>query len=159
MQIRVIAVGKLKEKYWREAVLEYLKRLSPYARVEVIEVAEERIAESPSNTEIRLCLAKEGERILKNLAATCYVIALAIEGKMHSSVELASFLGRLSLEGRNQIAFVIGGSHGLAAEVLARGDYLLSFSALTFPHQMMRVVLLEQVYRAVKINKGEPYHK
>jgi len=154
MQIRVIAVGKLKEKYWREAALEYLKRLNTYARVEIIEVAEERIAENPSASEIRISLNKEGERILNSLAPNSCVIPLAIEGRMLSSVQLAGYFDRLALEGKSQLAFIIGGSHGLAPEVLARGDYLLSFSAMTFPHQMMRVILLEQVYRSFKINKG-----
>jgi len=159
MQIKVIAVGKLKENYWREAVAEYLKRLSPYARVEIIEVAEEKIAENPSDAEIRLCTAKEGERILKNISLAWYVIPLVIEGSMLSSGELAGFFGRLSVEGKSQIVIIIGSSHGLAPEVLERGNYLLSFSPMTFPHQMMRVILLEQVYRAFKILKGEPYHK
>lgn len=159
MQIKVIAVGKLKEKFWREAVEEYLKRLSSFARVEIIEISEEKIPEMPTAAEIRLGLAKESERILKHLSATIYTIPLAIKGKMLSSPELASHIEKLSLEGKSQVAFIIGGSHGLAPEVLERGDFPLSFSPLTFPHQLMRVLLLEQVYRAFSIINGGKYHK
>jgi len=159
MQIRIIAVGKLKERYWREAAAEYLKRLASYAKAEIIETAEERSAESPSAAEINQCLAKEGERILKYLPENWYVIPLVIDGRTLSSPDLAGLLGSLGLEGRSQVAFVIGGSYGLAPEVRQRGDCLLSFSALTFPHQLMRIILLEQVYRGFKILRGEPYHK
>jgi len=159
MQIKIIAVGKLKEKYWREAGAEYLKRLRPYAKVEVIEVDEERIADRPSPAEIQTGITREGERIKKTLSPLDYTIPLAIEGKMLTSEELAALLGKLALEGKSQLAFVIGGSHGLAPDVTKRGDYLLSFSPLTFPHQLMRVLLLEQLYRGFKIQKGEPYHK
>lgn len=159
MQIRLIAVGKLKEKYWLDAVREYLKRIGPFARLEILEVAEERLPDNPSPAEIELGKDKEGERILKLLSPNYYVIPLAINGQQLSSEELSGLLGRLSLEGKSQLAFIIGGSHGLAREVLQKGDLLLSFSALTFPHQLMRIILLEQIYRGFKILKGEPYHK
>jgi len=159
MQIKLIAVGRLKEKYWLDAVQEYLKRLGPYVKLEIQEVAEERIPDNPSPAEIELGKIKEGERILKLLTPSLFVIPLAIAGRQLSSEELSGLFGRLSLEGKSQLAFIIGGSHGLAQEVLCRGDLLLSFSALTFPHQLMRVILLEQIYRGFKILKGEPYHK
>lgn len=159
MQIKIIAVGKLKEKYWREAVAEYSKRLSPFAKIEICEVAEERISDSPSAAEIQQGKEKEGARILKLLAPSSYVIPLALEGTMQTSPGLSCFLEKLSLGGKSQVAFVIGGSHGLSEDILNKGDYLLSFSTMTFPHQMMRVILLEQIYRAFKIMKGEPYHK
>ncbi|MBZ4655077.1 MAG: rlmH [Peptococcaceae bacterium] len=159
MQIKVITVGRLKEKYWREAVDEYLKRLTSFAKVEIIEVAEERISDNPYQAEIEQVKAKEGERILKHLSPSFYVIPLVIEGKTLSSEGLADLLGRLALEGKSQLAFVIGGSHGLSAEVIKRGDFSLSFSPMTFPHQLMRILLLEQVYRGFSIIKGLPYHK
>lgn len=159
MQIKIITVGKLKEKYWREAAEEYLKRLSSFARVEIIEVAEEKIPEMPAPAEIHIGLAKEGERILRHLPAGVYAIPLAIQGKMLSSPELAQFFAKLTLEGKSQIALVIGGSHGLSPQVLERGDFSLSFSPLTFPHQLMRVLLLEQLYRAFSIINGGKYHK
>ncbi len=159
MRITIIAVGKLKERYWSAAVEEYLKRLQPYARIEIKEVAEERGAENPIAAEINRVKEKEGERIIKLLPPSCYTVPLAIEGGMLSSEDLAAMLTRLSLEGKSHITFIIGGSNGLAQEVLQRGDFCLSFSPLTFPHQMMRVILLEQIYRGFKIIKGEPYHK
>lgn len=159
MQIKIIAVGKLKEKYWREAVLEYLKRLTAMAKVEVIEVSEEKIADNPSKAEIEQAKEKEGDRILKILPPSFFLIPLVIEGKNLSSQDFSQYLGKLSLDGKSQIAFVIGGSYGLSPQVINKGDFLLSFSSMTFPHQMMRVILLEQIYRSLKILKGEPYHK
>jgi 23S rRNA (pseudouridine1915-N3)-methyltransferase len=159
MQIRIVAVGKLKEKYWKDALAEYQKRLSPYTRLEITEVAEERMQDNPSAAEIEQCLEKEGDRILKYIPPSFYVIPLAIEGQRPNSGELASLLGRLVLAGKSQLAFIIGGSHGLAPAVLRRGDFLLSFSSLTFPHQMMRVMLAEQLYRAYSILNGGKYHK
>lgn len=159
MQIRLIAVGKLKEKYWKDAIAEYRKRLSSYIRLEIIEVTEEKISDNPSLAEITQGLEKEGERILRNIPPSFYVFPLAIEGRMRSSAELAQMLEKLSLEGRSQAAFIIGGSHGLSQAVLDRGDFLLSFSALTFPHQLMRVLLTEQIYRAFSIINGSKYHK
>lgn len=159
MQIRLIVVGKLKEKYWKDAAAEYTKRLGPYMRLEIIEVAEERIQENPSAAEIAQVLDKEGERILRNIPPSFFVIPLVIEGKMCSSPELAQMLEKLSLDGKSQTAFIIGGSHGLSPNVVGRGDFILSFSPLTFPHQLMRVLLMEQIYRAFSIINGSKYHK
>ena len=159
MRIKIIAVGRLKESHWRQAADEYLKRLGLYARAEIIEVPEEKAADRPSAAEIRQVLAREGERIQKHLESSDFIIPLAIEGRMLSSEDLVAFLGKLSLDGKSQVAFIIGGPHGLAPEILGRGNFLLSFSPMTFPHRMMRVFLLEQLYRAYKIMKGEPYHK
>ena len=159
MQIKIVTVGKLKEKYWQDAVSEYVKRLDPFTRLEIHEIAEERISDNPGAAEIQQGKVKEGERILKLLSPAYFVIPLVISGKQFSSEELSGILGRLALEGKSQLAFIIGGSHGLSEEVVARGNLQLSFSTLTFPHQLMRVILLEQIYRSYKILNGEPYHK
>ena len=159
MQIRLIAVGKLKEKYWREAVQEYSKRLKPYADLQIVEVAEQRIPENPSALEIEQALQKEGEQIAKLIPLGSYVIPLAIAGERLSSEELSGFIDRLLVEGKSKIVFIIGSSYGISPEILEKGDFLLSFSPMTFPHQMMRVILLEQIYRCMKISKHEPYHK
>lgn len=159
MQIRIIAVGKLKEKYWQEAIREYSKRMRPYAVVEIIEVAEERISARPSAAEIKQALAKEGACMAKLIPASAYVIPLAISGERLSSEEFAGFLDRLTITGKSRIVFIIGSSYGISREILAKGDFILSFSPLTFPHQLMRVILLEQIYRSMKILKQEPYHK
>lgn len=159
MQIRIITVGKLKEKYWQAAIAEYCKRLGPYAKIEIIEVTEERSSDNPGKAEIGQIISKEGERILKHLHPGDYVIPLAIEGKQYSSPELAGHIEKISIEGKSQLAFIIGGSFGLAEKVLYKGDLPLSFSALTFPHQLMRVILLEQLYRVFSIIKGGKYHK
>ncbi|MFY9175095.1 MAG: 23S rRNA (pseudouridine(1915)-N(3))-methyltransferase RlmH [Peptococcia bacterium] len=159
MQIKIIAVGKLKEKYWQQAVAEYCKRLSPYAKIQITEVAEERCSDNPGKAEIQRVIDKEGERILKELRPGDYVLPLAIEGKQYSSPELAVNIEKLAVEGRARLAFIIGGSFGLADKVLEQGDLHLSFSALTFPHQMMRVILLEQLYRVFSIINGGKYHK
>ncbi|PKM89664.1 MAG: 23S rRNA (pseudouridine(1915)-N(3))-methyltransferase RlmH [Firmicutes bacterium HGW-Firmicutes-12] len=159
MQIRLIVVGRLKEKYWQDAINEYRKRLAPWAKVEVFEVAEERLPENPAAAEIETGLRKEGERIDKLLSAGHIVVPLVIEGSQLSSEGLANYIRKQSLEGKSQIAFIIGGSHGLAPEVIRKGNFSLSFSLMTFPHQMMRVVLMEQLYRAFSIIKGGKYHK
>ncbi len=159
MQIRLIAVGKLKEKYWREAVQEYSKRMKPYADLQIVEVAEQRIPENPSALEIEQALQKEGEQIAKLIPLGSYVIPLAIAGERLSSEELSGFIDRLLVEGKSKIVFIIGSSYGISPEILEKGDFLLSFSPMTFPHQMMRVILLEQIYRSMKISKHEPYHK
>lgn len=159
MQIKIIAVGKLKEKYWRAASNEYSKRLGAFTKLEMIEVAEEKIPENPSQREIEQCKEKEGERIIKYLTPSFYVMPLVIQGKMITSPDLSKLLEKLALQGKSQIAFIIGGSHGLSQAVIEKGDFMLSFSPLTFPHQMMRVILLEQIYRGFKIMKNEPYHK
>ncbi|PAE18832.1 23S rRNA (pseudouridine(1915)-N(3))-methyltransferase RlmH [Bacillus sp. 7504-2] len=159
MNISIITVGKLKEKYLKQGIDEYLKRMSAYAKVEIIEVADEKAPEILSESEMLQVKEKEGERILAKLHPDTYVIALAIEGKQKSSEELADTLDKLATYGKSKIAFVIGGSLGLSQQVLQRSDEKLSFSKMTFPHQLMRLVLVEQIYRAFRINRGEPYHK
>lgn len=159
MKITLIAVGKLKEKYLKEAVSEYSKRLGRYCKLEIIEVSDEKTPEQASQTAEEQIREKEGERILKHIKNDMYVIALEIQGKMLSSEELAAKMEDLGIQGKSHIAFVIGGSIGLGREVLKRADESLSFSKMTFPHQLMRVILLEQVYRGYRIINGEPYHK
>jgi len=159
VNISIITVGKLKEKYLKMGIDEYLKRLSAYAKVEVIEVADEKAPEELSETEMLQVKQKEGERILGKISQDTYVIALAIQGKMQSSEELANTLDKLATYGKSKIAFVIGGSLGLSDEVLKRANEHLSFSKMTFPHQLMKLILVEQIYRAFRINRGEPYHK
>lgn len=159
MKITLIAVGKLKEKYLKEAVSEYSKRLGRYCKLEIIEVSDEKTPDQASQTAEEQIREKEGERILKHIKDDMYVIALEIQGKMLSSEELAAKMEDLGIQGKSHIAFVIGGSIGLGKEVLKRADESLSFSKMTFPHQLMRVILLEQVYRGYRIINGEPYHK
>ncbi|MBO8175869.1 MAG: 23S rRNA (pseudouridine(1915)-N(3))-methyltransferase RlmH [Bacillus sp. (in: Bacteria)] len=159
MNISIISVGKLKEKYLKQGINEYTKRLSAYAKVDIIEVPDEKAPEQLSETEVEIVKKKEGERILAKIHSDTYVIALAIEGKMKSSEELAESLDKLATYGKSKIAFVIGGSLGLHKDVMQRANEALSFSKMTFPHQLMRLILLEQIYRAFRINRGEPYHK
>ena len=159
MNISIITVGKLKEKYLKQGIDEYLKRLTAYAKVEVIEVADEKAPEELSELEMLQVKQKEGERILAKVSQDTYVIALAIQGKLASSEELADSLDKLATYGKSKIAFVIGGSLGLSEDVLKRSNEQLSFSRMTFPHQLMRLILVEQIYRAFRINRGEPYHK
>jgi 23S rRNA (pseudouridine1915-N3)-methyltransferase len=159
MRIQIIAIGKLKEKYLKQAVSEYLKRLNPYCKIEITELAEEKSAEPTNSTEIKLILEKEGKRILKALHPDTFLISLAIEGKSFTSEAFAQKLDHLATYGKSHLTFVIGGSYGLSSEVLQQADLLLSFSKMTFPHQLIRVFLLEQIYRAFKINRGETYHK
>lgn len=159
MKISIICVGKLKEKYWNLAIDEYSKRLSKYIKLEIIEVPDEKAPETMSLAEEEIVKKKEGERILKNIKDDAYCVALAIDGKNFSSEELADFIEKTTLRGVSHIVFIIGGSLGLSKEVMNRANYYLSFSKMTFPHQMMRVILLEQIYRAIKINRNEPYHK
>lgn len=159
MNIAVITVGKLKEKYLREAVSEYSKRLSKYCHINILEVSDEKAPENMSQAEETAVKYREGQGILKYLKNDTYVIALDIQGKMLCSEAFAGYINDLGLKGKSNIAFVIGGSLGLSQEVLTRADYKLSFSPMTFPHQLMRVILLEQIYRGYRIMKGEPYHK
>lgn len=159
MNISIITVGKLKEKYLKQGIDEYLKRLSAYAKIEIIEVPDEKAPEELSETEMLQVKQKEGERILSKVHPDAHVIALAIEGKMKTSEELADGLDKLATYGKSKVAFVIGGSLGLSSEVLQRANEKLSFSKMTFPHQLMRLILVEQVYRAFRIVRGEPYHK
>lgn len=159
MKITVVCVGKIKEKFYTQAIEEYAKRLSRYCKLDVIELQDEKTPENASehvNTQIK---EKEGDRILSAIKEDAYVIALAIEGKMIDSVELSKKIDSLGINGVSNITFVIGGSLGLDPRVLNRADYKLSFSKMTFPHQLMRVILLEQVYRSYRIMKNEPYHK
>jgi 23S rRNA (pseudouridine1915-N3)-methyltransferase len=159
VNISIITIGKLKEKYLKQGIDEYLKRLSTYAKVDVIELPDEKAPENLSESEMEQVKLKEGERILAKISEDTHVIALAIEGKMKSSEELAKDIDQLATYGRSKIAFVIGGSLGLSKEVMKRANGTLSFSKMTFPHQLMRLILLEQVYRAFRINRNEPYHK
>lgn len=159
MGITVISVGKIKEKYLTMAIDEYSKRLSKYCKLSFIQVQDEKTPDNVSETVNNKIKEIEGERILKNTKDSAYVIALAIEGKQLSSEQLASTLDNLAVTGKSDIVFVIGGSLGLSSQVLSRADYLLSFSKMTFPHQLMKVILLEQIYRSYRIIKNEPYHK
>lgn len=159
MNISIITVGKLKEKYLINGINEYIKRMGPYAKIEVIEVPDEKAPEQLSDAEMLQVKDKEGERILAKVSQDAYTIALAIEGEMWSSEKLANELDRLATYGRSKVTFIIGGSLGLSAAVMQRSDAALSFSKMTFPHQLMRLILVEQVYRAFRINRGEPYHK
>lgn len=157
MNITIVTVGKIKEKYLKQGIDEYLKRLSAYAKVDIIELPDEKTPETLSAVEMQQIKEKEGERILGKISADAHVIALAIEGKMKSSEELADTLDKLATYGKSKVVFVIGGSLGLSSSVMQRADEALSFSKMTFPHQLMRLILMEQVYRAFRINRGEPY--
>ncbi len=159
MKITLICVGKLKEKYLTQGVEEYTKRLSRYCTLETIELVDEKTPENAGEALENIIKKKEGERILKVIKEDSYCIALAIEGKMLSSEELAGKIDTLGITGSSHISFVIGGSLGLSEEVLNRADYKLSFSKMTFPHQLMRMILLEQIYRAYRIINKQPYHK
>lgn len=158
-KITFICVGKLKEAYWSEALREYEKRLARYCTFRVKEVADEKTPQGASAAEEAQIMAREGARILKALEENAYTVALERRGKAMGSEDFAAFIGRTYTEGYPHIQFVIGGSLGLSDEVLKRSDKELSFSAMTFPHQMMRVILAEQVYRSYRIRNGEPYHK
>lgn len=159
MNINLIAVGKLKEPYWREAVAEYSKRLSRYCKLNIIEIPDEPTPDNASPALAEQIMGREAERILKAIPGSSYIVALAIQGKTFDSVTFAGRLAQLSLSGLSDFTFIIGGSLGLAPGVLNRADLELSFSDLTFPHQLMRVILLEQIYRAFRIQNHEPYHK
>lgn len=159
MKITIVCVGKIKEKFYRDALDEYIKRLGRYCKVEIAEVSDEKTLEEASEKEENLVKEKEGERILSKIKEDSYVIALAIEGKKLSSKELADKIESLTINGNSHITFVIGGSLGLAKTVLDKSDMLLSFSDMTFPHQLMRVILAEQIYRSYRIINNEPYHK
>lgn len=159
MKITILAVGKIKEKYFADAVREYSKRLSRYCKLEIIEVADERTPEHASGREEDLIRAREGERLRKYIKEGAYVISLAIQGRQVSSEEFSEKIERLGVQGESHIIFIIGGSIGIDQGILQDSKELLSFSKMTFPHQLMRVVLLEQIYRGFRIMKGEPYHK
>src|SRR5699024_9100319 len=159
MNITIVAVGKLKEKYLQQGIQEYMKRLSTYAKVQIVEVPDEKAPETLSDKDAERVKAREGERILAKISPEAYVITLEINGKMLTSEQLAEKIDELALYGKSKFVFVIGGSLGLGEAVMKRSNFALSFSKMTFPHQLMRLVLLEQVYRAWRINRGEPYHK
>ena len=159
MKITIITVGKIKEKYLKDAIAEYSKRLSKYCKLEIVEVADEKTPDNASETVENQIRAKEGERILKYEKDDAYIVTLEIKGRQVTSEELADKIDTLGIQGTSHITFIIGGSIGLGEEVLARSDYALSFSKMTFPHQLMRVILLEQIYRSYRIIHGEPYHK
>ncbi|MDN4494122.1 23S rRNA (pseudouridine(1915)-N(3))-methyltransferase RlmH [Ureibacillus aquaedulcis] len=159
MNITIISVGKLKEKYLKMGIDEYVKRLGGYAKVELVEVPDEKAPEQLSDAEMEIVKRKEGERILAKINDGMHVIALAIDGKMKSSEDMAKELESLMTYGTSKVAFVIGGSLGLHDDVLRRADEKLSFGKMTLPHQLMKLVLVEQIYRSFRIIKGEPYHK
>ncbi|WP_294778726.1 23S rRNA (pseudouridine(1915)-N(3))-methyltransferase RlmH [uncultured Eubacterium sp.] len=159
MKVTVIAVGKLKEKYLRDACAEYLKRLGVYAKVNVVEVNEERCSDNPSGTEIENVKQKEGQRIIAKIPKGSFVVPMCIEGTQYSSEDFAKKIEATAVAGNGEITFIIGGSFGLSDEVKALGKLKLSFGKLTLPHQLMRVVLLEQIYRAFSILNNSKYHK
>ena len=159
MKVKLITVGKLKEKYLKDGIAEYVKRLGRFAKFQMIELNDEKTPDGASQAENDMILAKEGERILSKVGDRDYVIALAIEGKQFPSEQFAKELEQATLRGFSDITFIIGGSLGLAPEVKQRANQLMSFGLLTFPHQLMRLVLVEQIYRAFMIQQGSPYHK
>lgn len=159
MKITLVTVGKIKEKYLETAIAEYSKRLGRYCRLEIVQVADEKTPDKASELQEVQIRDKEGERILAHIKEDAYVIALAIDGKQRSSEEMAAWMENLGVRGESHLQFIIGGSLGLSQAVLNRADTKISFSRLTFPHQLMRVILLEQIYRSFRIIKGEPYHK
>ncbi len=159
MKITLITVGKIKEKYFTDAILEYSKRLSRYCKLEIVEVADEKTPDGASEGLENQIKEKEGERILAKIPDGAYVVALAIEGKQLSSEELADKMEKWNVMGVSHLVFIIGGSLGLTPKVLSKADFKLSFSPMTFPHQLMRVILLEQIYRSFRIRNHEPYHK
>lgn len=159
MEIRILSVGKIKEKYLTDGIAEYAKRLGRYCKLTFCQVADEKTPDKASDAVNMQIRETEGERLMKHIREQDYVIALAIDGKMLDSVELSQKLGQLGVEGKSSIAFVIGGSLGLSDTILKRADFKLSFSKMTFPHQLMQMILLEQIYRGYRILNHEPYHK
>ena len=159
MKITLLTVGKIKEKYLKDAIAEYSKRLSKYCKLEIIEVADEKTPDNASEVVENVIRDKEGERLLKYVKDDAFVITLEIKGKMMTSEELAEKIDTLGIRGVSHIMFIIGGSIGLGEDVIKRSDFALSFSKMTFPHQLMRVILLEQIYRSYRIINREPYHK
>ena len=155
----MLAVGKIKEKYLVQGISEYAKRLSRYCKLEIVEVADEKTPDKAGDAVEAQIIETEGRRLLKFIREGDYVVALAIQGKMLDSIELSKLVENLGIQGESSLVFVIGGSLGLSDEVMRRADYLLSFSKMTFPHQMMRMILLEQIYRGYRIMMREPYHK
>lgn len=158
MQIRIMAVGKIKDSWIREGIEEYRKRLGPYCRLEIQEIAEEKLPDNPSNAQILQTLEKEGERLLKGVSDDAWMILLDIHGKHLSSEKLAESFDKLALNGQSQIVFVIGGAFGLSDKLRTRAQMALKLSDMTFTHPMTRLILVEQIYRAFKISRGEKYH-
>lgn len=159
MNINIIAVGKIKEKYLKDAIAEYSKRLSRFCKLTITEIADEPMSDKPSESERKQVLRKEGDKILSAIKNTDVLVALCVEGKQSSSEKFADFLKEECINGASTFTFIIGGSLGLLEEIKAKSKLRLSFSQMTFPHQLMRVILLEQIYRAFKINANESYHK
>ena len=159
MKITILCVGKIKEAFYRDALAEYLKRMSRYAKVEIIEVADEKTPDKINDNQKELILEKEAQRILDKLDRDSLKVTLEIQGKSYTSEEFAQFFSKAGIDGISHITFIIGGSLGLHSTVLNISNYPLSFSKMTFPHKLMRVILLEQIYRAYRINSNEPYHK
>lgn len=159
MNITVLCVGTIKEKFYKDAILEYSKRLSRYCKLKIIEVSDEKNQEGATEHEIEMIKEREGERIFKYIKDTDYCITLEIEGKSLDSIQLSKHINQLGISGKSNIVFIIGGSLGLDSRIKKRSDFALSFSACTFPHQLMRVILLEQIYRSFRIIHHEPYHK
>lgn len=159
MKITILSVGKIKAKHFSMGIEEYKKRLSHYCKLDIIEVADEKTPDQASEAEVRIIKQKEGERLRRYIKEDAYVFALAIEGKQLDSIAFSKKIEQIGINGCSHIIFIIGGSLGLEEEILKKADELLSFSKMTFPHQMMRMILLEQVYRGYRIMMGEPYHK
>ncbi|MFA6849668.1 MAG: 23S rRNA (pseudouridine(1915)-N(3))-methyltransferase RlmH [Selenomonadaceae bacterium] len=158
MKINIVTAGKIKEKYLTMGIAEFMKRLTPFAQVNIIEISEEKMKDTPSEAEKQKTLTAEGERLLKQVPAGSYLIVLDVYGQQASSEELAARIDALCLDGKSNITFLIGGAFGLSSEVRAAAAEKLSFSRMTFTHQMVRLLLVEQIYRAFKINRGEKYH-
>lgn len=158
MKIEILAVGKIKEKYLRAGIAEYVKRLTPFCKLKITELAEERMPDNPSANEKAQVLVREGERILKHVRPASFLMVLDVGGKQFSSEELAVKIDELALTGKSDITFIIGGAFGLSPDVLSAADIKISFSRMTFTHQMIRMILVEQIYRAFKISRGEKYH-
>lgn len=159
MKITIVSVGKIKEKFYKDAIAEYEKRLSRYCKLQIVEVADEKTPDKASAVEEEQIKEKEADRILSHIKEDAFVVTLEIAGKKLDSVSFANLLEQKGVHGISHIQFVIGGSLGLHQKVSQRSDYKLSFSDMTFPHQLMRVILAEQIYRAYRIISGEPYHK
>lgn len=159
LSVNIICVGNLKEKYLKDAIAEYSTRLTPFCRFSVVELPEYKLPQNPSESQIEKAIEEEGKKILEKISRNSFVIPMCIEGKNLSSEELSQKLSRVSVEGKSAVDFIIGGSFGLSNEVKARGDLKLSMSRMTFPHQLARVMLTEQIYRAFQISTGGKYHK
>lgn len=157
--VNIICIGKLKEKYLADAIKEYSTRLTPFCKFSIIELDEYRLPDKPSQAQIDICIEEEGKKILSKIAKNSYVIPMCIEGKIISSEELSSLVSDAGVMGKSTIDFVIGGSYGLSDEVKKRGDFRLSMGRMTFPHQLARVMVCEQIYRAFQIMTGGKYHK